>query len=116
MRDPVERIRDMIEAIDRIERYAAQGREAFDRDELIQSWFIRHLQILGEAARALPDDIRQKAPDIEWKKITGMRHVLVHDYFGIDRNVVWATVKSELGPLKASLATLLGNLSADPPS
>jgi uncharacterized protein with HEPN domain len=66
----------MIEAIDRIERYAARGREAFDRDELIQSWFIRHLQILGEAARALPDDIRQKAPDIGWKKITGMRHVV----------------------------------------
>lgn len=106
----------MIEAIDRIERYAAQGREAFDRDELIQSWFIRHLQILGEAARALPDDIRQKAPDIEWRKITGMRHVLVHDYFGIDRNVVWATVKNELGPLKASLTSLLGNLAVDPPS
>jgi uncharacterized protein with HEPN domain len=86
VRDPVERIRDMVEAIDRIERYAERGREAFDRDELIQSWFIRHLQILGEAARALPDDIRQKAPDIEWKK--SMRHVLVHDYFGIDRNVV----------------------------
>ena len=45
----------MIEAIDRIERYAALGREAFDRDELIQSWFIRHFQILGEAARALPE-------------------------------------------------------------
>jgi uncharacterized protein with HEPN domain len=55
----------MIEAIERIERYAARGREAFDRDELIQNWFIRHLQILGEAARALPDEIRQNAPDIE---------------------------------------------------
>ena len=72
----------MIEAIDRIERYAARGRDVFDDDELIQNWFIRHLQILGEAARALPDEIRQKAPDIEWRKITGMRHVLVHDYFG----------------------------------
>jgi uncharacterized protein with HEPN domain len=97
----------MIEAIDRIERYAARGRDAFDQDELIQSWFIRHLQILGEAARALPDEVRQKAPDIEWKKITGMRHVLVHDYFGIDRDIVWTAVERELGPLKTSLARLL---------
>jgi len=101
----------MIEAIERIERYAARGRDAFDEDELIQNWFIRHLQILGEAARALPDEIRQKAPDIEWRKITGMRHVLVHDYFGIDRNVVWATVKNELGPVKTSLVNLLDNLT-----
>lgn len=97
----------MIEAIERIERYAVQGRQAFDRDELIQNWFIRHLQILGEAARALPDEIRQQAPDIEWSKITGMRHVLVHDYFGIDRDVVWLTVEKNLGPLKASLLRLL---------
>jgi uncharacterized protein with HEPN domain len=97
----------MIEAIERIERYAARGRQAFDRDELIQNWFIRHLQILGEAARALPEEVRLKAPDIEWNKITGMRHVLVHDYFGIDRDVVWTTVENDLGPLKASLAGLL---------
>jgi uncharacterized protein with HEPN domain len=101
----------MIEAIDRIERYAVRGRDAFDQDELIQSWFIRHLQILGEAARALPDEIRQQAPDIEWKKITGMRHVLVHDYFGIDRDIVWTAVERELGPLKSSLTSFLDGLS-----
>jgi uncharacterized protein with HEPN domain len=101
----------MIEAIDRIERYASRGRDAFDRDELIQSWIVRHLQILGEAAGALPSEIRQKAPDIEWKKITGMRHVLVHDYFGIDRDIVWNAVEKELGPLKRSLTSLLDSLS-----
>jgi len=106
----------MIEAIDRIERYAVRGRDAFDLDELIQSWFIRHLQILGEAARALPDEIREKAPDVEWKKITGMRHVLVHDYFGIDRDIVWTTVDKELGPVKASLTSLLERLSLEQPS
>lgn len=103
----------MLEAIDRIERYATRGRDAFDRDELIQSWFVRHLQILGEAARALPDEIRQKAPDVEWNKITGMRHVLVHDYFGIDRDVVWTTVEKELGRLRTSLANLLEGLSTE---
>jgi uncharacterized protein with HEPN domain len=112
VRDPRERVRDMIEAIDRIEQYARHGRAAFESDELIQSWFIRHLQILGEAARALSDDIRAKAPEIEWKKITGMRHVLVHDYFGIDHDIIWSAVENELGPLKAHLTKLLNVLSS----
>ncbi len=113
MRDPRERVRDMLEAIERIERYASRGREEFDRDELIQSWIVHHLQILGEAARALPDDVRAQAPEIQWKKITGMRHVLVHDYFGIDREIVWSTVERELPPLKASLHGLARRLSAN---
>jgi uncharacterized protein with HEPN domain len=95
VRDPRERLRDMLEAIERIERYAGRGREEFDRDELIQNWIVHHLQILGEAARSLPEEVRRKAPEVEWKKITGMRHVLVHDYFGIDRDIVWSTVEQE---------------------
>ncbi len=55
----------------------------------------------------MPEELRQQAPDVEWKKITGMRHVLVHDYFGIDRDVVWTTVEKELGPLRTSLTSLL---------
>jgi uncharacterized protein with HEPN domain len=106
----------MIEAIELIERYAARGRQAFDGDELIQNWFIRHLQILGEAARTLPEEVRLQAPGIEWNKITGMRHVLVHDYFGIDRDVVWSTVENDLGPLKASLVRLLEIGSPQQPS
>jgi uncharacterized protein with HEPN domain len=54
MRDPKERLRDILEAIGSIERYAARGRQAFESDELIQNWFVRHLQIIGEAAYALP--------------------------------------------------------------
>jgi uncharacterized protein with HEPN domain len=64
VRDPRERLRDVLEAIERIERYVARGREAFESDELVQSWFVRHLQIIGEAARALPPEVRDRAPDI----------------------------------------------------
>ena len=110
MRDPVERLSDMLEAIGRIERYAKRGRENFDADELIQNWIVHHLQILGEAARALPEELRRQAPEVEWKKITGMRHVLVHDYFGIDRDIVWSTVERELEPLKTSLLKLAQRL------
>jgi uncharacterized protein with HEPN domain len=82
VRDPRERLKDILEAIGHIDRYAARGREAFEADELIQSWFVRHLQIIGEAARALPEEIRAKMADIPWSKVIGMRHILVHDYFG----------------------------------
>ena len=62
MRDPAERLRDMLEAIEYIERYAVQGKEAFERDELIQNWMVRYLQVIGEAARALPQDVREWIP------------------------------------------------------
>jgi uncharacterized protein with HEPN domain len=63
MRDYNERLLDILEAIERIEKYAARGREAFEHDELIQTWMIHHLQIIGEAASALPDSIREKYLD-----------------------------------------------------
>ena len=110
MRDPRERLEDILEAIGHIGRYAARGREAFEADELIQSWFVRHLQIIGEAARALPEEIRAKMPDIPWSKVIGMRHILVHDYFGIDTEVVWDAVQRDLPSLREKITSLLQHL------
>lgn len=64
MRDNQEKLRDMIEAIERIHKYAVQGRKSFEDNELIQTWFVENLQIIGEAARALPADIREQNPDV----------------------------------------------------
>ena len=86
------------------------GREAFEADELIQSWFVRHLQIIGEAARALPEEIRAKMADIPWSKVIGMRHILVHDYFGIDTEVVWDAVQRDLPSLREKITSLLRHL------
>jgi uncharacterized protein with HEPN domain len=80
MRDPRERLRDMFEAIEHIERYASQGRDTFERDELIQNWIVRHLQIIGEGARAMPQEVRERATNVPWSKIIGMHHILIHDY------------------------------------
>jgi len=110
VRDPRERLEDILEAIGHIGRYAARGREAFEADELIQSWFVRHLQIIGEAARALPEEIRAKMPDIPWSKVIGMRHILVHDYFGIDTEVVWDAVQRDLPSLREKITSLLQHL------
>ena len=87
-----------------------RGRQAFEADELIQSWIVRHLQIIGEAARALPEAVRAQAPAVPWAKIIGMRHILVHDYFGIDTAVVWAVVERDLPELRRQIEDLLATM------
>ncbi|MGH7320326.1 MAG: HepT-like ribonuclease domain-containing protein [Candidatus Rokuibacteriota bacterium] len=94
-----------------IERYASRDRAAFEADELIQSWVVRHLTIIGEAARAIPESTRELAPGIPWMRIIGMRHILVHDYFGVDAEVVWGVVERDLGPLKREISALLARLN-----
>lgn len=107
MRDVRERLADILEAIAHIQRYTVSGRETFEKDELIQSWCVRHLQIIGEAARALPEGTRNTISEVPWSKIIGMRHVLVHNYFGIDTDLVWNVVENELPVLKSTIEAFL---------
>ena len=97
----------MLEAIQRIEKYAARGRRDFVDDELIQTYVVHNLQIFGEAAFKLSPEYRQQHPEIPWAKIMGMRHILVHDYFQIDLEIVWAVVEKELPTLKKQLQALV---------
>lgn len=72
----------------------------------LQTYVVHNLQILGEAAYKLPVEYRQQHPQIPWAKIMGMRHILVHDYFQIDLEIVWAVVERELPALKEKLQEL----------
>jgi uncharacterized protein with HEPN domain len=107
MRDERERLLDIQEAIERIERYATRGREAFEQDELIQIWVLYHLQIIGEAARALSPEFTAQHPQTPWPRIVGMRNILVHNYFGVDVSIVWSVVERELPLLKQQVASIL---------
>ena len=100
----------MLEAIGDIERYASRGRSAFETDELLQTWVVRHLQIIGEAARALPSDVQGRAPDIAWSEIIGMRNILVHHYFDVDTDVVWQVIERDLPRLKTQIERLIESL------
>lgn len=110
MRDPRERLRDILEAIAAIERYLHRGRTAFEGDELLQVWFVHHLQIIGEAARALPEEVRARAPEVPWTKIIGMRNVLVHGYFEVDTDIAWEAASRDVPALKPAIQRLLQEL------
>jgi uncharacterized protein with HEPN domain len=107
VRDPQERLRDTLDAIDGIERYAARGRDASDQDELIQVWIVHHLQIIGEAAAQLGRDFHNAHPTVPWPQVVAMRNILVHEYFGVDLGEVWNAVERDLPGIKRAIKGLL---------
>ncbi|MEN6545415.1 MAG: DUF86 domain-containing protein [Armatimonadia bacterium] len=107
MRDVRERLLDMQEAVERISKYTSEGRREFDENELVQTWVVHHLEIIGEAASAIPDDFRNSHQRVPWRQIVAMRHILIHQYFGIDTEAVWAVVSNDLPELRAQLETML---------
>ena len=84
-----------------------RGRDAFAHDELIQTWIVHHVQIIGEACSLVSEGFKASHPEIPWKKIIGMRNVLVHHYFGIDEDLVWDAVERELPDLKRAIEASL---------
>jgi len=114
MRDDRERLLDVMEAIHRIEKHAAKGRHAFETDELIQTWIIHHIRIIGEACRSVSDEMKVQHPFVPWSRIAGMRNILVHHYFDVDFDIVWAVVERDLPDLKARVETILQSMPSSP--
>jgi len=107
MRDDRLRFLDMAESIKKIEKYTLSGKPVFERDELIQIWVLHHLQVLGEAARGISEETQQTYPQIPWGKIIGFRNILVHHYFAINTDEIWAVVQVNIPPLKMELEKIL---------
>jgi uncharacterized protein with HEPN domain len=105
-------IDDILEAINRIRSYTErQDQEAFTEDRKTQDAVIRNLEIIGEAAGHIPDHIKASASEIDWRKIVGLRNILIHEYFGISIPIVWDIVQNKLDPLETACRKLLGNES-----
>lgn len=90
-----------------VEKITGIGRGEFDDNETLRLALTHLLQIIGEAARHVSVDFQDDHPGIPWKAIIGMRHKVVHDYFGVDDDVVWNTVTNELPPFIEKLRPLL---------
>lgn len=91
---------DILDAIGGVERYLST-RESFDSDERTQTWMVSRLQIIGEAARHLSQDFRDRHSEVPWRLVIGMRNHLVHGYFDIDPDIVWAAITERIPELKA---------------
>jgi uncharacterized protein with HEPN domain len=107
-RDPDLLIEDMLAAIRKIERYTAgMDQELFQQDEKTIDAVVRNLEILGEATRQLPEDFIDRYSKVPWRKIAGLRNRIVHDYFGLDLEIIWQVIRNDLPPLKVGLEELV---------
>lgn len=87
----------------------------FEQDERIHYAVVRALEIIGESASKIPQDIQNLYGEIPWREISGMRNKLIHDYFGVDLAVVWQTVKEDLPNLQTQLAAMLRDFGEEAP-
>jgi len=110
-RDETVYLRHMLDAIDRIAKYVeGKDKAAFWASELLQDGIIRQLEILGEAAGRVSRETCAAHPDVPWPKVTGLRHRLIHDYFEVDRNMVWLVATVDVPAVRPKIAAVLRSL------
>ena len=100
-------LQDILDSINTVIQFLPSDRQRFDADAPLQSHILRHLQIVGEASWRLSQEIKAQHPQVPWKKIAGMRHILVHDYFRVDWEVVYSTAKDSVPSLKPQIESIL---------
>jgi uncharacterized protein with HEPN domain len=102
------RVRDILAAIEKIHKYTTDYRyRNFEADSKTVDAVVRNLEIIGEAARHIPDDIIEKNPGIPWKEMRDMRNLLSHEYFGVNTKIIWETIQTDLPAIVPVLKRLL---------
>ncbi len=108
-------LEDILEYAGKAIRFLAETPTLDDlkEDERTLLAIVRALEVIGEAAKRIPKDFRDRYPRIPWRGMTGMRDKVIHEYFGVDAAVVWRTVREDLPPLRESIAQVLSNLKME---
>lgn len=110
-RDYTDYITDILSSIDEIDEFIGDIEyEIFSTDKKTINAVIRSLEVIGEAATKIPQDIRERWSGIPWKRMAGMRNKLIHEYFGVDLEIVWEVCTNEIPPIKPTIKRLLKEL------
>lgn len=100
----------ILESLGKIEDYTRGGRDAFMGSPLVQDAVIRNFEVIGEAVKQIPDSLKLEHPEIPWRRIAGLRDVLIHQYMSVDLDAVWAIVDGELPEFRQAVAGILARL------
>ena len=104
-------LKDILDAMEHIEEFIEDmALDELEADEKTSSAVIRKFEVIGEAVKHIPNKVKEEYKDIQWKSMAGMRDRLIHAYFGIDYNLVWAAIKTEIPKLKPKLKKMLSSL------
>jgi len=105
-------LEDILGCIGNIEEYSKGISYAeFKKDQMRIDAVIRNLEIIGEAVKKLPDGFRKDYPDVEWAKIAGLRDILIHEYFGVNLEIIWDVVSNKIPDLKKSVKKMMQDIS-----
>ncbi|WP_174590338.1 HepT-like ribonuclease domain-containing protein [Methanocella conradii] len=112
-RDYILFLEDILACIDKIEKYSrAMSFEEFNGNDMAVDAVIRNFEVIGEAVKKIPEEVKGKYTDVEWKEAAGFRDVLIHDYFSIDKEAVWDTIQNNIPSFKKGIMRVLASEKA----
>ena len=107
-------VEDILEAMDKIARYIrGLTYKAFANNEMVVDAVIRNLEIIGEASRHIPKQMRDKQPDIPWGRMIGLRNIAIHEYFGVDLGIIWRIITRNLPETKPKIKAMLERINEE---
>ena len=107
-RDHLDYLQDILSMIDKVEQFTADlSLEEFEENEMVHFAVIRAIEVMGEAAKHLPPEVRRKYPEVPWNRMAEMRDRIIHGYFGVDLHIVWETATRSIPTLRPRISAIL---------